>query len=383
MPVTKIDKKRDGLQGYRVRVNFTDPATGEYRRVERIVYGKAEAAEMERRLTAEAKAAPSADARLTVSEFAQQYLKYKSTEVRATTLALMERHLRTHILPTLGPLRLAAVTPRIIADWLASLHDSGCARSSIQSYHVLAKAMFARAVELGLIPSNPFPRRVPRAPLPDAPPQELHYYTPEQFAAFYRAVSGPAVTLRDWDYATYFAVAFYTGMRRGEIMALRWPDIDFEARLIRVRRSYAAAGSAATRVETPPKTRSSIRDLSIPAPLLSALLQQLARQQAVPGFSPGCLVCGGPEHLTASSIASVLRKAAAAAGLPRIRVHDFRHSHASLLVNNGINIQEVARRLGHSNVEVTWAIYSHLYPREEERATSVLDAVPLPGISDL
>ena len=71
-----------------------------------------------------------------------------------------------------------------------------------------------------------------------------------------------------------------------------------------------------------------------------------------------------------------------AAGLPHIRIHDFRHTHASLLVNEGINIQEIARRLGHSKVEQTWNTYSHLYPREEERAVAILDGIVLPESSE-
>ena len=63
------------------------------------------------------------------------------------------------------------------------------------------------------------------------------------------------------------------------------------------------------------------------------------------------------------------------AGLPHIRIHDFRHSHASLLANEGINIQEIARRLGHSKIETTWDTYSHLYPREEERAVNILNKI--------
>ena len=71
------------------------------------------------------------------------------------------------------------------------------------------------------------------------------------------------------------------------------------------------------------------------------------------------------------------RSFANSAGLPRVTIHDFRHSHASLLANSGINIQEVARRLGHSNVEMTWNTYSHLYPKEEERALSVLNKIKI------
>ena len=97
----------------------------------------------------------------------------------------------------------------------------------------------------------------------------------------------------------------------------------------------------------------------------------------MPGFSPDFLVCGGPSHLVAYTVRRHKLAYASGAGLPQIRLHDFRHSHASLLVNNGINIQEVARRLGHSNVKETWDTYSHLYPREQDRAITVLDTVQL------
>lgn len=378
MPVTKIQKKRDGLQGYRVRVNFTDPDTGAYRRIERIVYGKAEAAETERQLSAEVKSpAPTADDRLTVAEFAQQYLKYKSNEVRASSLATHEARLRTHAIPFFGPLRMRAVTPRHVADWVASLHSKGLAPGTISAVYSTTRAMFARAVELHILAASPLGRlRRQRKATPAAPKHDIQYYTADQFQRFYAAAVASASAARhplaEWQYATFFVIAFYSGMRLGEILALRWTDIDFPARLIRVRRSYSNKFG-----EGPVKTDSSIRDIGIPAPLVDALQTHLARQRSMPGFSPDFLVCGGPAHLSPDAARSHKKIYARAAGLPQIRIHDFRHSHASLLVNHGINIQEVARRLGHSNVQVTWNTYAHLYPREEERAITVLDAVPL------
>ena len=86
-------------------------------------------------------------------------------------------------------------------------------------------------------------------------------------------------------------------------------------------------------------------------------------------------VCGGIRCLRDTSIENKNKAFAEAAGLPHIRIHDFRHSHASLLCNEGINIQEIARRLGHSKIEMTWNTYSHLYPREEERAVQILNQI--------
>ena len=92
-------------------------------------------------------------------------------------------------------------------------------------------------------------------------------------------------------------------------------------------------------------------------------------------FSEEWRVCGGIKCLSDTSLGNYNRKYAKAAGLPHITIHEFRHSHASLLCNEGISIQEIARRLGHSDVQVTWKTYAHLYPREEERAVEILNRI--------
>ena len=83
----------------------------------------------------------------------------------------------------------------------------------------------------------------------------------------------------------------------------------------------------------------------------------------------------GDKCLRDTSITNRSIQFAKAAGVKIIRIHDFRHSHATLLANEGINIQEIARRLGHSKIEITWNIYSHFYPKEEERALKILNEI--------
>ena len=98
-------------------------------------------------------------------------------------------------------------------------------------------------------------------------------------------------------------------------------------------------------------------------------------KKAVPKFSDDMYICGGERPIRDTSLEKTNKKFANLAGVKRIRIHDFRHSHASLLANEGINIQEIARRLGHSNISMTWNTYSHLYPREEERAVKILNTI--------
>jgi len=95
----------------------------------------------------------------------------------------------------------------------------------------------------------------------------------------------------------------------------------------------------------------------------------------LPNFSEDIRVLGDGKCLRDTALQQKNILYSKLAKVKTIRIHDFRHSHASLLVNMGINIQEVARRLGHKKVEITWDIYSHLYPKEEEKAVEILNAV--------
>ncbi|MDR2421263.1 MAG: site-specific integrase [Oscillospiraceae bacterium] len=170
----------------------------------------------------------------------------------------------------------------------------------------------------------------------------------------------------------FFCIAFYTGLRKGEIHALRWANL--KDGCLSVTRSIAQKLRGGDR-ETPPKNKSSIRTIQIPAPLIDVLADHKARCTQIDGFADTHHVCGGARSLRDSTIQNRNVAYARAAGLRAIRIHDFRHSHASVLVNNGINIQEVARRLGHAKIEETWNTYSHLYPREEERAVKILNEI--------
>jgi integrase len=115
--------------------------------------------------------------------------------------------------------------------------------------------------------------------------------------------------------------------------------------------------------------------VQIPKPLKDVLTQHRKRCELDPDFTSDCFICGGRKALRDTSLENMNAKFANLAGIKKIRIHDFRHSHASLLVHEGINIQEIAKRLGHSDVAMTLGTYSHLYPSESERALNILDNI--------
>lgn len=125
-----------------------------------------------------------------------------------------------------------------------------------------------------------------------------------------------------------------------------------------------------------PKTKSGIRDLQLPKQMMKILDEHKERQRSSAHlFSNNYLICGGEKALRDSSLDKRNRLYAEEAELPHISIREFCHSRASLLANNNISIQEVARRSGYSNVEMTWNVYSHLYPDQEEKSLEVLNQI--------
>ena len=207
----------------------------------------------------------------------------------------------------------------------------------------------------------------------------MKFYMPEEFRKYIDVAEKIAFkkeqeekNLYDWNYYVFFNIAFYTGLRKGEIHALRWNDIDNN--YLSVKRSISQKLHNRD-VETPPKNRSSIRTIQIPLPLIKILNEHKERQKRLGNFSEDNRILGDEKCVRDTSIQNRNNLYSTLAGIKRIRIHDFRHSHASLLANMGINIQEIARRLGHAKIEITWNTYSHLYPREEEKAITVLNEV--------
>ena len=374
MPINKTGIKKDGRQQYRVRVNYTD-AAGKAHQIERTAYGLAEANALEQALISEYKEKRTASARLTVQQLYEEYEEYHSHETRKTSHDSTVRNLQYRVLPTMKDYRLDRLSQPVLAQWKNEIAATDLSIVTKRNAYAAFVAMLNYAVKMDYLPKNPLTilGNFKDANEVDKPADTLHYYTADQFRAYIAQARATAATLTDRGYYVFFCIAFYTGARKGEINALKWSDVD--GNILHIRRSIAQKLKGGD-VEGPPKNKSSYRDLQIPAPLMKILEEhkQLQREGSAL-FTDDFRICGGERPLRDTSIENHNTAYAAAAGLPHIRIHDFRHTHASLLVNEGINIQEIARRLGHSNVQMTWNTYSHLYPREEERAVAILDKI--------
>lgn len=381
MPIYKVDgEKKDGLQKYRVIVNVNKD--GKYKKIERIAYGMEQAKIVEMELNLQKKTIVN---RMTFQQLYDEYILVKQHEVREVTLNGIQKKSKAYLLPYFKNEYIDKIKPSDLTKWKINI-ENYISEKTKQPLGVNTKkdiykhlnGMFNYAVNMDYIEKNPL-NKVGGFKNANAVKNEMDFYTNDEFVKFIntakeRAIQAEKQTNNDqeWNYYVFFCIAYYMGMRKGEINALKWTDI--EGNIIHVRRSIAQKLKGGDR-ETPPKNKASMRDIAMPLPLQKVISEHKERQKSLDGFSEEWRVCGGKMCLRDTSIDKKNREYSEAAGIKRIRIHDYRHSHASYLVSKGINIQEVARRLGHSDVRVTWNTYSHLYPSETEKAVKVLDEI--------
>ena len=377
MPIYKMKGSKDGKQKYRVRFNYTD-RNGKKCHVERVTYGSTEAKMLEAQLQKEYSGGQAEmSSRITVKELYEQYMESKRHEWRESTYEKTQRRMNDHVLPSLGNIRLDRLNAQVLQTWKNEIAGSGLAVSTQKGVYAELRALLNYGVRMEYIARSPL-AIVGNFKGKDFTSQKdkIQYYTSEEFKR-YIAVARRAAEDKDnlfeWGFYVFFMVAYYTGMRKGEINALKWSDI--ESDIINVRRSVSQKIKGMTITETPPKNESSCRSLQMPLPLIEALNEHKVRYQAIGEYSDDLRVCGGKQCLSDTSIENRNTRFAKEAGLHHLRIHEFRHSHASVLCNEAINILEIARRLGHSDIKQTLNTYAHLYPREEERAVQILNRV--------
>lgn len=383
MPIYKIKgEKKDGLQKYRIVVNYTDE-NGKKRTVERREYGKAQAEHTEAALRAKVSdgttTKESVKVRpITVKELAKLYEENHGKDIRETTLAKKKEILAAYVVPFLGEKAVRSLSIEDLQKWRAWLNEKPLKASTKNNGYRDLRAILNFAVANGYLKQSPLKAIRPfRDPYKETDAVRLRYYTAEAWKKFLAAATEEAERrndLRGWGLRLFFMFAYYTGMRKGEINALKWSDIE-EERYIWVRRSVAQKLKGKPFVETPPKNESSVRRLQMPEVLRVSLEEHRERQKKAGRWSDDLFICGGPAPIPDTSIEKANQEYGKAAGVKHITIHEFRHSHASLLCNAGVNIKEIARRLGHSSVEITLKTYAHLYPKEEERAIAVLDGI--------
>jgi integrase len=278
---------------------------------------------------------------------------------KPATLEAYRRVVDSHLVPALGRLRLQHLTPPQIKAAYRSLHDDkGLSPTTVQLVHqVLSKAL-SDAINDGLLAANPAAKV--KAPARNTP--EMHTWSREQASKFLRHVDGERL-------AAMWRLFLTAGMRRGEVAALRWQDVDFDRASLSVRQTGNIVGGVWTVGTSKGRKGASAksRRLSLDAGTVEALRRhrtlQLQERMAWGGDWQDhglVFVRGDGSPLNPSTIGQQLTVRARQAELPHVRVHDLRHTYATLALEAGVHPKIVSERLGHANIAITLNLYSHV-----------------------
>jgi|SRR5919109_2462179 integrase len=367
-----IYQRSDGLWVAQLRL-----PTGE----RRTLYSKKKSVVQERlrtlRRAAEDGALPAREQRITVEEYLDRWLDAARGSIRPSTYVSYELNVR-RLKKLIGRVQLPALTPVMIQAAYAKLSDQGLSPRSVLQIHSTLHRALGQAVKWGMLVRNPS-AGVDR---PRPPRVEMSTLEIDELMRLFEAARGTRM------YAL-FVVLGTTGMRLGEVLGLKWDDIDLPGRRLVVRRALQRlAGRGMRFVE--PKTSRSRRTVHLTGLAVEALVEHkertdLLREVARDRWRESGLVFTSTvgDGMEAGVVNDNLRRLLAKAGLPHIRVHDLRHTVATILLQGGAHPKLVQDLLGHSTVTLTLDTYSHVTPALHQEATRRFDEAMKAGRADV
>ena len=300
------------------------------------------------------------DQNMTVGEYLDRWLRdVVRGSVRESTFDRDSYLVRVHIKPALGRAKLKKLTGLDVQALYRDRLDAGLSPATVAKVHAVLHKALAQAVGWDLVPRNP--ARAAKAPRPA--PGEMRPLSREEARKLLDAARGDR-------FEALYALAVTAGMRRGELLGLRWSDVDLQNASVSVRRTLTRADNGRRLAFAEPKTKKSRRTIRLAEVAAEALEAHLERQlgeievigdpYADQGlvFATGAGTPVNPSNLSQRSLAPLLKRA----GLPRIRFHDLRHTCATLLLSEGVHPKFVQELLGHATIAITLDTYSHVLP---------------------
>lgn len=306
-----------------------------------------------------------------VGEYLTTWLEGAAPSLAPRTYTRYRSHITRHLIPALGRVKLARLTAQQVQSLYAVRLKAGAAAGTVRQMHAVLRRALGDATRLSVLPRNV----ATLVTVPKPTKEEVRVLSPEEARTFLSTLEGERLE-------SMYMLAVSTGMRLGELLALRWRDVDLDAGAIHIRATLRYRNSEIYFWD-PPKTRKSKRKIALSTTALTSLRCHKARQAeerlvAGPAWRNDdlvfCTIIGGAlngNHLSGRNFPMILKRAE----LPRIRFHDLRHTCATLLLRRGVHPKVVSELLGHSTIQMTLDRYSHVLPDMQQAATSAMDAM--------
>lgn len=308
--------------------------------------------------------------KITLGAYLQKWLDTTVKPSRSPiTYRTYEGQCRLHIYPTLGHVRLQDLTSQQIQQWVTERH--GYKPRSVRISYLVLHTALRQAVRWHMLPRNP----ADDIALPKLVHVEIKYWTPEQARAFLQQVSGSRLE-------ALYALGLGLGLRRSELLGLAWDAVDLDKGALTVKRTLQRLGTGLTMLE--PKTKGARRTLTLPSFIHGLLKERRVaylqeRLQAGPEWQGDkwntvfSTLKGLP--VQPSHLAVYFDRQSALAGLPRITIHGMRHTAATLMLSQVVNIKTVSNILGHASISTTLDIYGHVLDSMHQSAAEAIDRV--------
>ena len=296
-----------------------------------------------------------ADFDMKFEDFWKMYYADMETRLREHTMRTKKYIVELKILPYFGNKRVNDITAADICQWQNELIKMGYSPTYLKTINNQLSAIFNYAIRYYDLKSNPCAKA---GSMGKSKAEEMDFWTGEEFRKFIDSVMNKRLSYMA------FMTLYWTGMRLGELLALNPKDVDLEKRTISITKSYQRLGKKD--VITPPKTLKSKRVITVPEFLAADIkdyMDSLYDLQENDRLFP----------ITKYYLEHEMQRGIKESGVKRIRVHDLRHSHASMLIELGFSPLEIANRLGHEKVETTLNTYAHLYPNKQTKLAERLD----------
>lgn len=284
------------------------------------------------------------DKHLTFKNLSELYLEDCRVRLKASTYEGKVFVFNKNLIPYFGKLHIEKIKPQTVRRWQTELISKGYKETYLRSLHSQLSAVFNYAVKYCGLPKNP---ARDCGTMGSKHADTMQFWTLEEFDRFDKAAAEDPMS------HALFNLLFWSGMREGEVLALTLNDFDFDNNVIHITKTYTVLKGSVETI-TPPKTKKSARDIDMPAFCMDIIKE----------YAHSLYGLKKSDRLFPTNkfyLGKAMNRYSSNAGIKRIRIHDLRHSHASVLINMGVSILLISERLGHENIETTLRTYSHLY----------------------
>lgn len=303
---------------------------------------------------------------LTFKELWLEYSNFIKLKLKPQSYRKECSNYKNHILPFFQDYLVKDIDAKVYVQWMLEIEKQGFKHSFNSNLHTYMVSILNYAVKFKDLKSN-VASKVGTFTKKKNEPKNVDFWVIEEFLKFTSVID-------DNLYKILFNILYFTGLRIGECLALTWND--FKDDYLDINKTISKEKDKnGNYIISTPKTSTSIRKIKLDSQLITMLEEYYKQEKQLKDFKDTWFILGGLKPLSHTTVTRNKNRYCELAKVKKIRLHDFRHSHATLLLSNGIPITVISQRLGHSEIAITLNTYSHLVFKDEERAIDLINSI--------